>query len=159
MTQVSYLELNDYSVEDYRSGRGLSKEHKMFLTNNGLNLWMNSFVLNIKPDFLESLDESFCACENERDHFRGDLTGWLENERFFLGIRLRREISLGHLVDDFVSGHGKEKFMLLYVLRFPEKVEVNNVRLNGHQEYVHFLMRANVIDPQNKDYLRILGIQ
>lgn len=85
-----------------------------------LILQVDSFTMNE----LEYYSKTYIV--TDLGHYMGLQIHWLEEEKYYLGIKLNHNPTNEEVIDAWVRHHNSERFRAFYVLRYPEKVVKNS---------------------------------
>jgi hypothetical protein len=59
------------------------------------------------------------------DHYMGLQIHWLEEEKYYLGIKLGQNPTDEEVIEAWVRHHNSERFRAFYILKYPEKSKRN----------------------------------
>lgn len=67
---------------------------------------------------------SFCYYMNDLRHYLKIQCGWIETERYFLGMELEKRPTELEVISAWETHRNAERFKAYYVMRYPEKVSI-----------------------------------
>jgi hypothetical protein len=120
-----WFERRPFSLEEYRTGTGLTLADKRVIYDAG-DLWKISLIQNTLQPCQDLLYSSLMCSQEAAKRYFDEEKRWLQDEFYYLGIRLGRKPTSREKEEDFEKQRTHVRFRLFYTLKWPEDMRMRS---------------------------------